>query len=291
MDKVIGFVGLGIMGRPMALNLVKAGYRLLFYNYNPEALAFARELEMECINSLQELACNSEIIITILPDSPQVTEVTLGKDGLIEGIKPGQLYIDMSTIDAATIQLIEQAFHEKGVETIDAPVSGGELAAQQGTLSVMVGGSQVCFERALPLLKVLGKRINLMGSIGSGQITKSCNQIATALATQGVIEALTLARNAGLDPSKVKEALSGGFASSRALEIVGDRLINQNFVAGFKVHLYRKDLRIALKIADDLQMNIPGSDLVAGEMDTLIAQGLGNSDFSQLVAVLETQKI
>ncbi len=291
MDKTIGFVGLGIMGRPMALNLINAGYQLVCYNYNQHAVEFAQHAGIECLDSLKALASKSNIIITILPDSPQVIAVALGEDGLIEGLKPGQLYIDMSTIDAETIRSIEQTFKQKGVETIDAPVSGGEQAAQQGSLSIMVGGTQAAFERALPVLNVLGKKINLMGQIGAGQVTKSCNQIATALATQGVIEALTLAKNAGLEPSKVKEALSGGFASSRALDSVGDRIIQQNFVAGFKVHLYRKDLRIALKIANDLKLNVPGAELVADEMDTLIAEGFGESDFSRLVAVLEKQKI
>ncbi len=290
MDKTIGFVGLGIMGRPMALNLIQAGYQMLCYNYSQQAVAFAQTTGIECLDSLKTLASKSDIIITILPDSPQVMEVALGDGGLIEGLKPGQLYIDMSTIDAEIIRSIEQIFQQKGVETIDAPVSGGEQAAQQGSLSIMVGGSQIAFDRALPVLNVLGKKVNLMGRIGAGQVTKSCNQIATALATQGVIEALTLAKNAGLEPAKVKEALSGGFASSRALDIVGDRIIQQNFVAGFKVHLYRKDLRIALKIANDLQLNVPGAELVAGEMDTLIAEGFGESDFSQLIAVFKTQK-
>lgn len=285
--KTIGFIGLGIMGKPMALNLIRAGYQLNIYAYNPETIASFQNSGATLMRSVKDVAAASEIIITILPDSPQVKQIALEEDGIIAGLSAGKLYIDMSTIDSATILEISTVFRHKGVETLDAPVSGGQVGAENATLSIMVGGSASSFEAALPVFETLGRNISHMGAIGSGQITKSCNQIATALATQGVIEALTFAKKAGIDTAKVREAMLGGFAQSRALELAGKKIIDRDFDPGFKIKLYRKDLRIALQTASSLRLTLPGTNLLAAEMDALIAADRGEQDFSVLVSLID----
>jgi len=287
MDKNIGFIGLGIMGKPMAVNLLKAGYRLFVFDINERS---STELELEgakVMQSPKELAEASDTIITILPDSPQVKDVTIGGNGLIDGLSEGKLYIDMSTIDAATAIEINGRFGEKYVDMLDAPVSGGEIGAVSGSLSIMVGGEQRSFERALPLFDILGKRIMHMGKTGSGQLTKSCSQIATALTTQGIVEAFSLARHAGVDLSKVREALLGGFAESKALDIVGKRIIVEDFSPGFKLSLYHKDLRIAQHAAARQSLSLPGTALLYQEMEILMKEGKGELDFSALIDVIK----
>lgn len=290
MVKKIGFIGLGIMGRPMALNLLKAGYELTVFDIHTEALEALRLQGAVVCGSPRELALRSEIIITILPDSPQVKEVALGNNGLLEGMSAGKLLIDMSTIDAATEMDIHQQFRAIGADSLDAPVSGGQIGAEQATLSIMVGGEESSFELALPVFKALGKKISYMGKSGSGQITKSCSQIATALATQGIIEAFALAQTAGIDIAKVREALSGGFAESKVLMITGDKIIRKDFAPGFKLKLYSKDLRIAKKAAAERSLALPGTALLSGEMDALVAAGKGELDFSALYDVMNDSK-
>lgn len=290
MVKKIGFIGLGIMGRPMALNLLKAGYELYVFDIHAEALEALRLQGSVVCGSPRELALRSEIIITILPDSPQVKEVALGNNGLLEGMSAGKLLIDMSTIDAATEMEIHQQFRSIGADTLDAPVSGGQIGAEQATLSIMVGGEESSFEQALPVFKALGKKISYMGKSGAGQITKSCSQIATALATQGIIEAFALAETAGIDIAKVREALSGGFAESKALMITGDKIIRKDFAPGFKLKLYSKDLRIAKKAAAERSLVLPGTELLSGEMEALVAAGKGELDFSALYDVMNDSK-
>lgn len=287
MGNNIGFIGLGIMGKPMAVNLIRAGYQLSVYDINQDALNDLAQRGAVIAKSLQDLAANSDIIISILPDSPQVKEVTMGKDGLLAGLSSGKLFIDMSTIDAATEIEIHERFRQIGVDTLDAPVSGGQPGAESASLSIMAGGSKAAFERAVPVFQALGKRISHMGDIGSGQITKSCSQIATALATQGVIEAFTLAKKAGVDLVKVREALLGGFAESKALSITGDKIIREDFSPGFKLKLYTKDLRIAQNAASSYSLSLPGTQLMFQEMETLLQAGKGELDFSALIQVLE----
>ncbi|MBS1661275.1 MAG: NAD(P)-dependent oxidoreductase [Bacteroidetes bacterium] len=266
------------MGKPMATNLINAGYPLIAYSRsNPDATA----------RSPKELAAASDIIICVLPDAPQIREVAFGKDGLLEGLKPSSLFIDMSTTDVATELEIQRRFEAKGVDTLDAPVSGGQPGAVNGSLSIMVGGRKESFERALPIFQVLGKNINHMGGHGAGQITKSCNQIATALITQGIIEAFTLAASAGIDLTRLKEVMSGGFADSRALSITGDKIIRRDFNPGFKLELYRKDLNIARQAALERALEFPGTELLFREMDSLLQKGKGALDFSALIQVFE----
>lgn len=286
-ERSIGFIGLGIMGKPMAINLIRAGYRLYVFDINAAALDDLQQQGAVVTASPRDLAKQSEIVISILPDSPHVREVAIGENGLVHGLEAGKLFIDMSTIDAATEVEINKQLKSIGVDTLDAPVSGGQVGAEAATLSIMVGGSRESFERALPVFQVLGKKISHMGAIGAGQITKSCSQIATALTTQGVIEAFALAQSAGIDIAKVREALSGGFAESRVLSITGDKIIRRDFAPGFKLKLYRKDLRIAQQAATERSLSLPGAALLSGEMETLLQDGKGELDFSALMQLFE----
>ena len=285
--KKIGFIGLGIMGKPMAENLLKAGYEVIVYNRSKHKAEDLAKHGATVASTPKEVAENSDVVISIVSDTPDVEEVVLGENGVIHGLKKGMLYIDMSTIAASTEVKINKLFKEKGVETLDAPVSGGDIGAVNGTLSIMVGGSEAAFTRAKPIFEVLGGKVNHIGEIGAGQITKSCNQIATALATQGVIEALTLAKKAGVDTGKVREAMLGGFAASKALEVAGGKMIKRDFDPGFKTVLYRKDLNIALQTGKSLAVPLAGTSLVAGEMDALLAQNKGEEDFSALLKITE----
>ncbi len=278
---------MGIMGKPMATNLIHAGYTLYVFS---SGAASIQELEKDGaigVLSPKKIAALSDIIITMLPDSPQVKAVAFGNDGLIEGLSKGKLFIDMSTIDAATEIEIHERFAAVGVDTLDAPVSGGDVGAKTGSLSIMAGGSEAAFNRALPLFQILGKKINHIGATGAGQIAKSCNQIATALATQGVIEAFSLAASAGIDLARLKEVLSGGFADSRTLAVCGQRIINRDFYPGFKLKLYTKDLRIAKQAAAERSVNLPGTQLLHNEMQQLVSEGKGELDFSALIHLFE----
>lgn len=287
MKNKIGFIGLGIMGRPMAENLLKAGYALVICSSNSGTRDGLRQLGAEIVGHPKAVASASEVIICMLPDAPQIREVAFGPDGVFEGLSEGKLFIDMSTTDAATELEIMRKFNTKGADTLDAPVSGGQKGAVGGTLSIMVGGAKTGFDRAKPIFDVLGTKITHMGDHGAGQITKSCNQIATALVTQGIIEAFTLAAACGIDLALLKEVMSGGFADSRALAITGQKIIQKDFKPGFKVELYRKDLRIACQAGADRKVDLPGAELVSGEMDALLRNGKGELDFSALIQVFE----
>ena len=281
----IGFIGLGIMGRPMSLYLLKGGHEVTVLQSSASADALAAE-GAKLVSSPREVAQNSDVVITCLPDSPEVEAIVLGKDGVIEGLSEGNLFIDMSTIAPATALKVFNAFAEKGVEALDAPVSGGEGGAKSASLSIMAGGSQAAFDRALPIFEKMGKNIVRIGEAGSGQVTKACNQIVVGMTIQAVAEALNLARKAGVDVAKVREALLGGFAQSRILDVHGQRFLDNNFEPGFKINLHRKDMNIALQTGKDLSVPLPGSALVATQMDALIARGDGELDHSSLALLL-----
>ena len=283
----IGFIGLGIMGKPMALNLIKAGYKLLVYDIRPEPVDELNDKGAEKASSPGEVAAASDTVITIVPDSPDVEVVVFGEHGLIESVKSGMLFIDMSTIAPATTLKVHSALSEKGVESVDAPVSGGEVGAQQGTLSIMVGGSENGFQKALPLFEVMGKNIVHIGEAGAGQVTKACNQIVVAQTIQAVAEALTFAKKCKVDVANVREALLGGFAQSRIMDLHGQRILDQNFKPGFKMKLHRKDLNIALQTAREIGLSLPATALVAENMNALIAQGDGDKDHSALAMLME----
>lgn len=283
----IGFIGLGIMGRPMARNLLKAGYALTVHNRSRGPV---EELAAEGgvpASSPKEVAERSDVIITMLPDSPDVEEVVLGRGGVREGVRPGALFIDMSTVAPATARKVHRELAEAKVQSLDAPVSGGEAGAKAGTLSIMVGGEEEAFRRAMPVFQTLGKNILLVGGPGAGQVTKACNQVVVALTIQAVAEALAMARKAGVDPAKVREALLGGFAQSRILDVHGRRMLDRDFVPGFKTRLHRKDLGIALQTAREHGVPLLGTAQIAQMMDALIAQGMGDMDHSILYLLEE----
>ncbi len=283
----IGFIGLGIMGKPMALNLIKAGYSLVVSDQNKAAGELV-EAGAESLAGNKAIAEQCDIIITMLPDSPEVEAVVLGEGGVIEGIKEGSLFIDMSTIAPSTAKKVYEKMQEKGVEALDAPVSGGQVGAESGSVSFMVGGSEKAFQRARPLFEVMGKNIVRIGEAGAGQITKACNQIIVGMTIQAVAEAFTLAKKAGLDLKKMREALLGGFAQSRILDLHGERIIEQNFQPGFKIKLHRKDMDIALQAGKEFSVPLYGSAQVAAHMDALLAQGKGELDHSAIALLLES---
>ena len=283
----IGFIGLGVMGKPMARNLLKVGYSLVVHNRSRAAVDELAGEGAAKASSAREVAEKSEVVITMLPDSPDVEAVVLGPEGVIEGVRSGQLYIDMSTIAPATARKVYEALQGKGVEALDAPVSGGDVGAKAGTLSIMVGGTEEAFHKAQPLFEVMGKNIVLIGGPGAGQVTKACNQVVVALTIQAVAEAMTLARKAGVDPARVREALLGGFAQSRILDLHGQRILDRNFQPGFRVRLHRKDLAIALQTGREQSLPLPATAQTADMMDALLDQGKGDLDHSALALLVE----
>lgn len=283
----IGFIGLGIMGKPMAGNLLEAGYPLVVHNRSRGPVDELTKKGAAPASSPKAVAENSDTIITMLPDSPDVEQVVLGPKGVIEGVRDGMLFIDMSTIAPATSRKIYEILKTKGIESLDAPVSGGEVGAKEGTLSIMVGGTEEAFRKALPLFQIMGKNIVFIGGPGAGQVTKACNQIVVGLTIQAVSEALILAKKAGVDPVKVREALMGGFAQSRILELHGKRIIERNFKPGFKLRLHRKDMGIALQTGYEFSVPLFATAEVAELMDALLAQGKGELDHSALALFLE----
>jgi len=283
----IGFIGLGIMGKPMAKHLLDAGYPLSVLSSS----AAVNELQTagaSVIDTPKSMAEQADVIITMLPDSPEVESVVLGKNSLVEGIKSGSLFIDMSTIAPATSISIYNQLQKKSIEALDAPVSGGQGGAEAATLSIMVGGNEQAFNRALPIFEKMGKNIVLIGKAGDGQTTKACNQIVVGMTIQAVAEALTLAQKSGTDVAKVRAALLGGFAQSKILDLHGQRILDRNFNPGFKIKLHRKDMNIALQTGKDLSVPLPGSALVAAQMDAVLAKGDGELDHSALALFLES---
>lgn len=284
--KKIGFIGLGIMGKPMALHLLNANYELFVLSVN-KASGELGDKGATVLSTCREIAAASDVVITMLPDSPEVKEVVFGKDGVLEGIKEGSIFIDMSTIAPATAREVHAAMLKKGVEAIDAPVSGGQVGAEAGTLSIMCGGSQAAFDAVIPLFDIMGKSAVLIGDAGAGQMTKACNQMIVGMTIQAVAESFTLAKKAGVNLDKMREALLGGFAQSRILDLHGQRIIDRNFKPGFKIKLHRKDMNIALEAGKELSVPLYGSAMVAAHMDAILAGGHGESDHSALALFME----
>lgn len=282
----IGFIGLGVMGAPMARNLIAAGHQIItVLNRSP----LPENLEAEVVESAAEVARKSEIVITMLPDTPDVERVLLGANGVLEGISSGTLVIDMSSISPIATRNFAARFREKGAGYLDAPVSGGEVGAKAASLTIMVGGPQAEFDRALPIFQKLGKNITLIDEQnGAGQICKIANQIIVALNIEAVAEALVFASKAGCDPAKVRAALMGGFASSRVLEVHGERMISRSFAPGFRINLHQKDLGLALESARTLGVALPNTATAQELMNACAArQGGGDADHSSLVRALE----
>jgi 2-hydroxy-3-oxopropionate reductase len=287
-EESIGFIGLGIMGRPMALNLLRAGYSLVVHN---RTRAKEKELVSEgarAADSPREVASQCDVLITMLPDSPHVEQVYLGgDDGVIAGARSGQLLIDMSSIAPAVARAVCDAAREVGADALDAPVSGGDVGAREGTLSIMVGGSDDAFKRAGPLFDVLGKTVVHMGEAGAGQTAKACNQILVAVTIEAVSEALVLASKAGVDPDRLIEVLSGGLAGNKVMEVRRRNFLEHDFTPGFKLELHHKDLGIALRTARELGVYVPTTAIVDQMLAALKAAGDGGLDHSALLKVIE----
>jgi len=283
----VGFIGLGIMGRPMARNLLKAGFTVLVHSRTRSSVDEVVAAGAQPGASARDVAARSEVVITMVPDTPDVRAVMLGAEGVIDGAHAGLIAIDMSTISPAATREIASALSAKGVRMLDAPVSGGETGAIAGTLSIMVGGDETVFQTCAPVFAAMGQRITYIGPQGHGQIAKLCNQVAGVLSLEAVAEALVLAAKADVDVERVIEALSGGAADSWNLRNQGPRMVQRDFKAGFFVHLQQKDLRLAMELAQTVQAPLPGAALVHQLLSAVEADGGRNLGVQALVLALE----
>jgi 2-hydroxy-3-oxopropionate reductase len=283
----IGFIGLGIMGRPMLNNLLKAGHKVVAYGRTAARLEACVADGAERGLSNSDAAARAEVVVTMLPDGPEVEEVVLGASGVLEGAKAGTLIIDMSSINPLVSQKIARACAAKGVDFIDAPVSGGEPKAIDGTLAIMVGASAELFAKAEPILRAMGSSVTLTGPVGAGNTTKLANQIMVAVNIAAMGEALTLASACGLDPEVVFNAVKGGLAGSTVLNAKAPMLFNRNFKPGFKIKLHQKDLRNALQTAESRSVSLPLTAMVQQEMSALMADGKGELDHAAIAQFVE----
>ncbi|MCL4758859.1 MAG: 2-hydroxy-3-oxopropionate reductase [Rhodocyclaceae bacterium] len=283
----VGFIGLGLMGRPMALNLFKAGNVLHVWSRRRESMEPLLAAGAQACANAAELAGNVEVVISMVADAPDVERVALGPDGVADGARPGLIFVDMSTIAPAAAQSISARLAERGVTMLDAPVSGGEVGAIDGTLTIMVGGDEVDFRRVLPLFEAMGKTVSLIGGSGAGQVAKACNQILTGVGVAAVAEALNFAQRAGVDPVRVREALMGGFAYSRILENHGKRMLDRNFRPGFKAWMHQKDMRIVMEEAHRLGLALPSAAATAQMFNAMVGSGLGEEDSVAMLKLLE----
>ena len=282
----LGFIGLGIMGAPMAGHLRAAGHDL-FVNTRSQVPQALRDAGAVACASPKEVAQRADVIFTMVPDTPDVEKVLFADSGVAAGLSKGKTVVDMSSISPIETKAFAKRINELGCDYLDAPVSGGEVGAKAASLTIMVGGPQAAFERVLPLLQLMGKNITLVGGNGDGQTTKVANQIIVALNIAAVGEALVFASKAGADPAKVRQALMGGFAASRILEVHGERMIKRTFAPGFRIQLHQKDLNLALQGAKALGVSLPGTANAAQLMQACAAHGLADSDHSALVRAFE----
>jgi 2-hydroxy-3-oxopropionate reductase len=289
MSTKIGFIGLGIMGRPMAQNLMRAGHKLWVHGRRPTTMESLVMAGAQGCGSAAEVAAHADVIFVMVSDTPDVEQVIFGTGGVIERARAGQVVVDMSTISPVETRRFAHDLAAKGVEMLDAPVSGGEVGAVNATLSIMVGGKEESFQRVKPLFDCLGKNIVHVGAHGAGQVAKACNQIVVGVTIEAVSEALSFARRNNVDPAKVREALMGGFAGSKILEVHGKRMLDHDFKPGFKVKLHQKDLRIVMETAHTLGMFLPGAALVAQQLNALI--GLGDAELDSAAIVKNVEKL
>ena len=283
----IGFIGTGIMGKPMASNLQNAGHQLFLSEHHDKAPADLVQAGAIALATPQEVGQEAEFTIVMVPDTPQVEDVLFRDQGIAAGVGPGKVVIDMSSISPSATKQFAEKIKASGAEYLDAPVSGGEVGAKAGSLSIMAGGSEAAFERALPLFQAMGKNITRVGENGDGQTAKVANQIIVALNIQAVAEALLFAAKNGADPAKVREALMGGFAGSKILEVHGERLIKGTFDPGFRISLHQKDLNLALAGARELGLNLPNTANAQQVFSTCAAIGGSGWDHSALIKGLE----
>ena len=283
----VGFIGLGVMGRRMALNLIGGGHEVTVYARRSASVQPLAERGAATSATPAELARGCDAVITMVTGTSDVETVLLGPEGVVHGARPGTVAIDMSTIDPGATRKLAAALAEQGVDMLDAPVSGGPHGARDATLTIMVGGRADVLARVRPLLDCLGTTVRHMGSHGAGQATKACNQLLLLVTAQGVAEALVLARRAGLDAGQVREALLGGMASSSVLDFFGDRMVRRDFAAGIESRLYHKDLDIVLRLAHDLGIALPAGALTMQHINGLHGQGRGKDDLSALITLVE----
>ena len=283
----LGFIGLGIMGKPMAKNLIKAGYSLIVHDLNRASVEDLSKEGAQTATSSAEVAQQSEIIITMLPNSPDVELVVLGEKGVLGGAKSGMIIIDMSSIEPLVSQKIAAEAAKKGIEFLDAPVSGGEPGAVQGTLAIMVGGKEEVFTQCLPILEVMGKSVVRVGDIGAGGFAKLANQVIVALNIAAVSEAFVLGQKAGLDPEKLFQAIRGGLAGSHVMDAKIPMIVDRNFQPGFKIKLHDKDIKNALATAAGLQTPLPLTGLIEQILSASIADGKGELDHSAIIQFTE----
>jgi 2-hydroxy-3-oxopropionate reductase len=286
-NPIIGFIGLGIMGKPMARNLLKAGYPLVIHNRSRAAVDELSKEGAQTAGSSKEVAQRSEVLITMLPDSPDVELVYSGENGVFAGAKAGMLLIDMSSISPVVARKLAGEAEKLGLDMIDAPVSGGEAGAISATLSIMIGGKPTAVERAMPIFQALGKNIVHVGDAGAGQVTKAANQMVVGTTIAIVSEALVLAAKAGVDPAKVRQALLGGFAQSKILEAHGQKMLERNFKPGFRIRLHEKDMKIALATGLEYGVPLMVTSQVAQMMTAMKSMGNGDLDHSGLVRFVE----
>ena len=282
----IGFIGLGIMGKPMALNLIKGGHTLFLTSRSGVPKELTDAGGKACANA-KEVAQKADIIITMVPDTPDVEKVLFGTEGVAAGLSKGKTVIDMSSIAPMETKAFAKKINDLGCDYVDAPVSGGEVGAKNAALTIMCGGTQVAFDKVKPLFDLMGKNITLVGGNGDGQTCKVCNQIIVALNIEAVSEALVFASKAGADPAKVRQALMGGFAASRILEVHGERMIKRTFDPGFRIELHQKDLNLALQGARAMGVALPNTATAQELFNTCVANGGAKWDHSGMLKALE----
>ena len=283
----VGFIGLGIMGRPMALNILKGGFDLTVWARRAESMAPLLEAGAKGAASAAEVAAGCDVVFSMVADAADVEQVALGAGGVAEGARAGLIYVDMSTIAPAAAQSISARLLDKGVTMLDAPVSGGEVGAISGGLTIMVGGDAAAFAKVEPLFARMGKAATLIGGPGAGQVAKACNQILTGVGVLAVAEAFNFARKSGVDAGKVREALLGGFAYSRILENHGQRMLDRNFKPGFKAWMHQKDLRIVMEEAHRMGLMLPSAAATAQVFNAIVGSGMGENDSITALQLLE----
>ena len=287
MADTVGFIGLGIMGKPMAKNLIEAGHELVVYNRTPKKAEELAGAGAVVAASPREVAEQSDVVVTMLPDSPQVEEVLVGEKGVFEGVKEGALIVDMSTISPVITEELAARAKEKGASMLDAPVSGGDVGAIEGTLSIMVGGSDEDFQRAHPLFEAMGKTVTHVGGSGAGQVVKAANQIVVALTIEAVSEALVLGSKAGVAPEKILDVLGGGLAGNKVMEVKREKMLTHSFDPGFRIELHHKDLGIALAAGREYGVTLPVTAIVDQMLQDLRMRGRGDRDHSALLTLIE----
>ena len=282
----VGFIGLGVMGRPMARNLLRAGYALKVWSRRPEGAVVLLDAGAQRVESPAELAAACDVVITVVTGSEDVRALALGAQGLAEGFAAGSVHVDMSTIAPAVARDLAADYARRGIGWVDAPVSGGEVAAQSAALAIMAGGEAATLERVRPLLAAMGRSIVHVGAAGAGQVAKACNQMIMVSAIQACAEAMLLARAHGVDAGRVREALMGGSAGSRVLEVMGERMVAQDYAAGVQARLHHKDFRLLLDAAHGLGVPLPVAAQVGQRLNALMARGWGGDDTASLLRLL-----